>query len=89
MMILPEAKDIQTLDVDKSAKEFLCFFLAIVRKYPQNRMLLFAWIFCAYELGVSTRLLGFTITHKWLGWLAGGTGATYQQYRSSAASHAR
>ena len=58
MMILPEAKDIQTLDVDKSAKEFLCFFLAIVRKYPQNRMLLFAWIFCAYELGVSTRLLG-------------------------------
>ncbi len=58
MMILPEAKDVQVLDSDESAKGFLCSFLAIVRKYSQNRILLFAWIFCAYELGVSTRLLG-------------------------------
>ena len=29
-----------------------------MRKYPHNRILLFAWIFCAYEFGVSTRLLG-------------------------------
>ena len=58
MMILPEAKDIQALGIDESAKEFLCSFLAIIRKYSQNRILLFAWIFCAYDIGVSTRLLG-------------------------------
>jgi hypothetical protein len=58
MMVLPEAKDIQALEIDESTEVFLCTFLAIVRKYPQNRILLFAWIFCAYELDVSTRLLG-------------------------------
>jgi hypothetical protein len=53
MMMLPEAKDIRSLDIDESAETFLCIFLAIVRKYPQNRILLFAWIFCAYELALS------------------------------------
>jgi len=58
MMMLPEAKDIRALYISESAETFLCTFLAIVRKYPQNRILLFAWIFCAYELGVTTHLLG-------------------------------
>ena len=58
MMISPEVEDLRRLDIDERTKEFLCCFLAIVRKYPHNRILLFAWIFCAYEFGVSTRLLG-------------------------------
>ena len=55
MMISPEVKDLRRLDIDERTKKFLCCFLAIVRKYPHNRILLFAWIFCAYEFGVSTR----------------------------------
>ena len=75
MMMLPEAKDIRSLDIDESAETFLCIFLAIVRKYPQNRILLFAWIFCAYELarpfiatrcraGFHTRRLGLMSSHN-------------------------
>jgi hypothetical protein len=59
-MIVPgtETIEVATSTLPEPSRVFLIQFLQIVREYPRNRMLLFAWIFCAYELGVSTRVLG-------------------------------
>jgi len=57
-MVLPEITDIGRLDIPEEGKQFLVFFRRFVERYPHNRVLLFAFIFCAYELGASTLVLG-------------------------------
>jgi ribosomal protein L32 len=55
-MVMPTVAGLETLTEED--KQFLADFADIVHKYPQNRTLLFAWIFCAYELGVTSYDLG-------------------------------
>jgi hypothetical protein len=57
-MVIPNAAAMETLDLAEESKQFLIFFRRFVEKYPHNRMLLFAFIFCAHELGASTLELG-------------------------------
>lgn len=57
-IVMPSIKEVQTFPIDEKGNAFLKEFLVIVQKYPHNRMLLFAWIFCAYELGFSSEQLG-------------------------------
>lgn len=58
MMTFPSLTVIESLALPKTEREFLSFFAGIVQQYPRNRMLLFAWIFCAYVLGASSLALG-------------------------------
>ena len=58
MMTLPSLAVIERLELPETEYQFLSYFAGIVSQYPHNRMLLFAWIFCAYVLGVSSTELG-------------------------------
>ena len=58
MMTLPSLAVIERLELPETEHQFLSYFAGIVSQYPHNRMLLFAWIFCAYVLGVSSTELG-------------------------------
>jgi hypothetical protein len=58
MMTLPSLTVIERLALPETERQFLRFFAGLVQQYPRNRMLLFAWIFCAYELGASSLALG-------------------------------
>ena len=55
---MPSVKEVQKFPIEENSNSFLQEFLGIVQKYPNNRMLLFAWIFCANELGFSSEQLG-------------------------------
>ncbi|MCP4451832.1 MAG: hypothetical protein GY809_10250 [Planctomycetes bacterium] len=57
-MTLPSLTVIESLALPETERQFLSFFARIVQQYPHNRMLLFAWIFCAYVLDVSSADLG-------------------------------
>jgi len=57
-MTLPSLTVIENLALPEAEGQFLSFFAGIVQQYPHNRMLLFAWIFCAYVLEVSSAELG-------------------------------
>jgi hypothetical protein len=57
-MTLPSLTVIESLALPETERQFLSFFAGIVQQYPHNRMLLFAWIFCAYVLEVSSADLG-------------------------------
>lgn len=58
MMTLPSLTVIESLELPEPEHQFLSFFASLVQQYPRNRMLLFAWIFCAYVLGASSAALG-------------------------------
>jgi hypothetical protein len=58
MMTLPSLASLERLELPEKERQFLSFFAGIVYQYPHNRMLLFAWIFCAYVLDVSSAELG-------------------------------
>lgn len=57
-MTLPSLTVIESLALPETERQYLSFFAGIVQQYPHNRMLLFAWIFCAYVLDVSSADLG-------------------------------
>jgi hypothetical protein len=48
-MTLPSLAAIERLELSEMEHQFLNYFAGIVYQYPHNRMLLFAWIFCAYR----------------------------------------
>lgn len=58
MMALPCPSGFDALPLTDEARQFLSFFAEIIRQHPRNRMLLYAWIFCAHFLGVSSDKLG-------------------------------
>jgi hypothetical protein len=58
MMTFPSLTVIESLELPEPERQFLSFFARIVQQYSHNRMLLFAWIFCAYVLGASSAELG-------------------------------
>jgi len=57
-IVLPDTTDIEALDIPEEDRQFLVFFWRFIERYPHNRILLFAFIFCAHELGASTLDLG-------------------------------
>ena len=57
-MTLPSLTVIETLNLPETERQFLSVFAGIVQQYPRNRMLLYAWIFCAYVLGATSTDLG-------------------------------
>ncbi|MCX7681040.1 MAG: hypothetical protein N2508_03575 [Anaerolineae bacterium] len=58
MMTMPCPTSLDALSISDEARQFLSFFAGIVRQHPRNRILLYAWIFCAHLLGVSSGELG-------------------------------
>ena len=58
MMTFPSPVVIEQLDLPETERQFLGFFARIVEQYPHNRMLLYAWIFCAYQVGTTSSRLG-------------------------------
>ena len=57
-MTLPSLTVIEKLKLPETERQFLSVFAGIVQQYPRNRMLLYAWIFCAYVLGATSTDLG-------------------------------
>jgi len=57
MMTLPTRSAVEALPLPEEERHFLSFFAGIVGQHPRNRMLLYAWIFCAHWLGVSSDAL--------------------------------
>lgn len=57
-MVVPAIIEIEALAMPEEDKQFLISFRRFIDKHPYNRILLFAYIFCASELGFSTSVLG-------------------------------
>ena len=57
-IVVSEIKALETADLLAPDQVFLNRFLDIVRQHPHNRTLIFAWVFCAHHLGLSSTELG-------------------------------
>jgi|GEM_PF-2823302 len=57
-IVVSNIKAVEAPGLPASDLDFLNRFLDIVRQHPHNRILLFAWVFCAHYLGLSSTQLG-------------------------------
>ena len=57
-IVVSNIKAVEAPELPAPDLVFLNRLLDIVRQHPHNRMLLFAWVFCAHHLGLSSAELG-------------------------------
>ncbi len=57
-IILPTTEQMSTLPIETESKQALIWLLQVLHEHPQNRMMIFAWIFCLHQVGLSSEGIG-------------------------------